>query len=505
MRQLLQIVPKTAQILDFRGKPARAVALTGSYEGAGGGRRLSTWGTSTGGPNLSLFSSLGTLRARSRELCRNNPLASGAVDSFVSNLIGSGITPRWQLSDMELKQDIQQLWLDSCKEIDFAERCDFAGLQSLIARSMIESGECLVRFRPQPASSDLSVPLQLQILEPDHLDAAYNTVAPNGNEIRLGIEFDKSGKRTAYWLHRDHPGESFLSSGSNEKIRIPASEILHVYRMLRPGQIRGRPWMASIILKLHEIDQCVDAELVRRKTTAMFGGFIKEPPGESVDTSPLGMKTSDDSEDRDVIALEPGTFPILPPGMDVVFSDPKDVGGNYVAWMKQQLHDIAKGIGVTYEQLTGDLEGVNYSSIRAGLLEFRRLCQQIQFETLVFQFCRPVARYWMDQAILSGALLIPDYIDKSRQYKRIKWRPDGWSWVDPQKDQKAEIMAIRGGLKSRSQSIAEKGGDIETVDTEIAEDNERADKDELIFDSDPRKTTSAGLYQPIEENQNASS
>lgn len=499
MGQSLQIVPK---ILDHRGNPARVVALAGDYEGAGSGRRLSTWGTSSGGPNVSLYSSLATLRTRSRELVRNNPLASGAVDSFVSNLIGSGITPRWQLSDNpDLKAEIQQLWLDSCDELDFAECCDMAGLQSLVANTVIVSGECLVRFRPQLAASDLAVPLQIQVLEPDHLDAGYNTIAPNGNMIRMGIEFNRRGKRVAYWLYKDHPGESFLNS-SSEKIRVPASEILHIYRMLRPGQVRGRSWMSSIIVKLHEIDQCVDAELVRRKTTAMFGGFIKEPPSEMIDTSPLGKRAANDSEDREVIALEPGTFPVLPPGMDVIFSDPKDVGGNYVAWMKQQLHDIAKGVGITYEQLTGDLEGVNYSSIRAGLLEFRRFCQQIQMQTLVFQFCRPVARYWMNQAILSGALSIPDYPIQSRQYKRIQWRPDGWPWVDPQKDQKAEIMAIRGGLKSRSQSIAESGGDIETVDREIIEDNARADKDSLIFDSDPRRTTSAGLYQDIEKEEN---
>ena len=471
------------------------MALTGPFEGAGGGRRLSTWGTSTSGPNLSLFSSLATLRARSRELVRNNPLASGAVDSFVSNLVGSGITPRWKLPDNpELKTEIQQLWLDSCDELDFAECCDMAGLQSLIANTVIVSGECLVRFRPQPSSSKLPVPLQIQVLEPDHLDAGYNTVAPNGNEIRMGIEFNKKGKRVAYWLYRDHPGEAFLKS-SSERIRVLAPEILHIYRVLRPGQIRGRPWMSPIIVKLHEIDQCVDAELVRRKTTAMFGGFITELPGETIDASPLGKRAANDSEDREVVALEPGTFPVLPPGMSVTFSDPKDVSGNYTAWMKQQLRDIARGIGITYEQLTGDLEGVNYSSIRAGLLEFRRLCQQIQMQTLVFQFCRPVARYWMDQAVLSGALSIPDYSRRSRQYKRIVWRPDGWPWVDPQKDQKAEIMAIRSGLKSRSQSIAENGGDIETVDKEIAEDNARADKDGLVFDSDPRKTTSTGLYQ----------
>ncbi len=495
---MLQLVPKPPQILDQHGQPARRfMALTGDYEGAGRGRRLSTWGTSSSGPNRALFSSLSSIIFRSRELDRNNSLASGAADSFVSNLVGSGISPRWQIDDKKLKAEIQQLWLDSCDELDFSGRCSFTGLLSLIARTFFVSGSCLVRFRPKSPRSGLIVPLQLQVLEPDHLDFSYNTIAPNGNEIRMSIEFDKAGHIVAYWLYKEHPGESFLglAGGMTERIRVPASEILHIYRMRRPGQIHGLPAMAPVVVKLHDIDQCVDAELVRRKTTAMFGGFIKEPPSESLGVSPLGKRADDDSEDREVVALEPGTFPVLPPGMDVVFSNPKDVSGNYVDWMKQQLRDVARGLGLTYEQLTGDLEDVNYSSIRAGLLEARRLYRQIQQEVLIFQFCRPVALYWMDQAVLSGALSIPDYADNRRKYTRIRWRPDGWPWVDPFKDIKAEIMAIRAGIKSRTRSIAERGDDAETVDREIAEDNARADENNLVFDTDPRKVERKNEYK----------
>jgi len=487
--------PGYLRTVDAYGRPIPRAAVTGPFEGASAGRRMSTWGTSTAGPSAALFSSLRDLRSRSRELIRNNPLVDGGVDSYVANIIGSGINPRWQVDDPDMKEEIQKLWEDWVSEADFYGMLNFYGLQTLVCRGLIDAGEILFRLVPRRLEDGLSVPLQLQLLEADHLDETYNTIAAEtGNEVRMGIEVDADGRRVAYHLWAEHPGETFiLQRPILERLRIPAAQIGHVYRPIRAGQMRGRPWLASIIVRLHELDQYDDAELVRKKCAAMYGGFITEAIGSNVDpTAWFGKKADDDSEGRDVVALEPGTFPILPRGMDVTFSQPVDVGSTYEVWIKQQFRQIAKGMGVTYEQLTGDLAGVNYSSIRAGLLEFRRRVEQLQREILIFQFCRPIAHAWLDAAVGSGALSIPGYFPNRRIYRRIKWRPDGWAWVDPLKDQEAEQMAVRNGFKSRAKVIAERGDDIETVDKEIAEDNARADELGNIYDTDPRKTGKAG-------------
>lgn len=476
--------------LDAYGRPIHISALVGEYEASGAGRRLGTWGTSTAGPSTVVSGSLNSLRSRSRQLIRNNPLVDGGVDAYVANIIGSGINPRWQVNDPVLKVELQKLWDDWGDEADFSETLDFYGLQSLICRGLIDAGEIFCRLIPCRPEDGLSVPLQLQILEADHLDESFSSIEENGNEIRMGIEIDARGKRVAYHFWPEHPGEAFITRRNiAQRVRVPASEIIHIFRPVRAGQMRGRPWLASIIVRIHELDQYSDAELVRKKTAAMFGGFItEEMPGAGDPSAWFGKKAADDAEGRDVIALEPGTFPMLPRGMDVKFSQPVDVGTTYDIWIKQQLREVAKGMGVTYEQLTGDLTGVNYSSIRAGLLEFRRRVGQLQQEIIIFQFCRRVAHAWMDAAVLSGAIVIPGYFPNRRIYRRIVWRPDGWPWVDPQKDQEAAKDSVRSGFTSRSKVIAERGDDIETIDREIAEDNVRVDRLGLIYDTDPRKT-----------------
>jgi lambda family phage portal protein len=143
-------------------------------------------------------------------------------------------------------------------------------------------------------------------------------------------------------------------------------------------------------------------------------------------------------------------------------------------------------MGITYEMLTGDLSQVNYSSIRAGLLEFRRRCEALQHGVIVHQLCRPLWRAWMDQAVLEGALSLPGYSRQQRTYQSAKWIPQGWQWVDPQKEFNAIKLAIRAGLMSRSEAISAYGYDAEDVDREIAADNARADALGLVFDSDPR-------------------
>lgn len=496
------MIEPALKIVDQYGRSIPRAALSDAHEGAATGRRMGLWGSSSIGPNAAMFGSLSKLRSRSRELRRNNPLADGGSETYVANIIGSGINPRWVLEDKKLKQEIQALWEDWEAEADYDGICNFDGLQSLGVSAMIDAGEYLCRFIDlSPGEEYDTVPLRLQMLEADHLDETYNTIAPNGNEIRMGIEYDKNGRRTAYWIWNEHPGETgALTYRVAKRERILAQDILHVFKPIRIGQKRGRPWLASIIVKLHELDQYEDAELVRKKTAAMFGGFITEEFGTDAGVgSIMGRRTTPTLSDEDVIALEPGTFPVLPAGKDVKFSTPADVGVTYEAWLKQQLREIATGMGVTYEQLTSDLSGVNYSSIRAGLLEFRRRINQFQHQILVHQFCRPIARRWMISAVLSGALKIPDFYQNRRKYMRIKWRPDGWTWVDPVKDQLAEQMSVRNGFKSRAQVIAEHGDDIENVDSEIAEDNIRADAAGLVYDTDPRKTAQSGNMQTATE------
>lgn len=505
----LAVVPNRitdSQLATLRQQGIPAIIVpNASFEGASRSRRIGNWGTSNAGPNLAISGNLSTLRNRSHEFMRNHPLATGAIDTYVSNLVGTGIVPRWKTGPFittELKEVLQKKWLRWTDESDASGNCDLYGQQALGARTIIESGEVLVRRRIRRSTDGLTVPLQLQILEPDHLPNDMNQQAATGNEIQMGIEFDWLGRRAAYHMYRRHPGDQFFSGmDSGLTSRVLAEDVIHSFRVLRPGQIRGIPWLSNILVSLYELDQYTDAERVRKKTASLFAAFIKSPAGQGgADIDPFTGQPIQRSNGRDIVGLEPGIIQYLDPGEEVIFSEPADIGQNTIVWLQQQLREIGVGIGLTYEQLTGDLSNVNYSSLRAGLVEFRRRCEMLIFHLLVFQICRPIMRWWMDALVLSNAVQIPKYWANRSEYLDVDWYGQGWEYVNPVEDRLAEQMDIRNGLDSRQSIVAKRRGrDVEDVDREIAEDNARADKAGLVLDSDPRHTAKSGSLQQAED------
>jgi len=337
------------------------------YEGAKLGRRTDGWVTAGTGANTEIGPALVRLRDRSRDLVRNNPYAAKAVQAVVSNLVGTGILPRARSDDTALNDHTDKLWARFAEACDADDLTDFSGLQALIVRAMVESGECLLRIRERRIEEGLPVPLQLQLLEPDHLDTTKTGELANGGFVVQGVEFDALGRRRAYWLYPVHPGEvATFRKASLSSRPVPATSVLHLFDRLRPGQVRGVPWFAPVILKLRDLDDYDDAELVRKKIEACFAAFVTG----SEDEETLGSAGTDADGGR-VENFEPGMIEYLAPGKDVKFASPTHAGG-YAEYMRVQLHAIAAGVGLTYELLTGDLSQVNYSSIRAGLIEFRR-------------------------------------------------------------------------------------------------------------------------------------
>jgi lambda family phage portal protein len=435
---------------------------------------------------------MASTKARSRELDRNNPHASGGIDSYVTNLIGRGMTPRWNTGNPALDAKILDLWKLSVSEMD-ASICelDFYGLQTLAATAMVMSGDVLGQFVYRPYTSTLNVPVQLKLLENDHLYDQYDQMLPNGNSLRMGFEINPAGEKVACHVYPQHPGDGFTDASNLLPVRIPIEDTVFLYQPRRPGQLRGMPWLSSVIAGLRSIDEYDDAERIRKKIAAMYAGFITSPPGDPELSGLPGLEEDYDDEE-DLVALEPGLMQGLKPGEDIEWSKPADVGENFQPWMKHNLRRIAKALKITYEQLTGDLEGVTYSSIRAGLVEIYRQCRAIQGQILVHKFCRPITTRWLDIAVASGRIFIPRYYKNRRVIVNNIWDPDGWDWVDPLKDVQAAILEIRGGLTSRSRSVGERGSNAAEIDSENAADNIRADDAGIIYDSDPRKTTQSG-------------
>jgi lambda family phage portal protein len=172
---------------------------------------------------------------------------------------------------------------------------------------------------------------------------------------------------------------------------------------------------------------------------------------------------------------------MLEPGEEVQTSAPADSGQTYEPFQYRTLLQVSAALGVPYAYLSNDMLKANYSNSRLALLEFRRRIEAYQHAVMVWQLCRRVWTRWMDVALLAGALDLPDYERRRREYLGCSWLPPKWDWIDPQKDARAEIEQIEAGLKSRTQALAERGYDAEQVDAEIAADRSRESALGLTF------------------------
>lgn len=474
------------------------------YETTAPGRRTIAWRSTTANINAILAGGGDMLRAQARQAARSNSIGRNAVNTYASNIIGTGMIPQPKHPDPAERAMLKKEWDRWCNQSDADGIQNFYGQQTLAVREVYEAGECLVRRRPRRASDGLRIPLQIQLLEPEHLPFNWNTVTENGNQVRYGVEFDKVGRRVAYHLYRNHPGELMQVGFNTEKIRVPASEVLHNFNPLRAGQVRGETAFAPVLAKLLELDAYDDAELLRKRLVTLVIGWIRRGADGEI---PIGTSTTVNGETAPDGAgfgeVEPGTVLNLPQdGTDMGWNSPSDVGGSYENFFRVQDHRLAVGLQLAYEQLTGDTLGSTYSSVRSRLIEVRRLFEQYQYNVFEFQFCRPVWAWFIEAAVLVGIIDARKYAADPEAYFDVDWRAQAWPWVDPEADVNAEKESVRNGFKDRGAVVYERGGDVEAVDRAQAADNERADKLGLKYDSDGRQAAAGSPGQASQPKPN---
>jgi len=440
------------------------------------------------------------MRARCRDEVRNNPYAASAVDNFAAQAVGDGIFPHWNLDDKGLKRQIEDAFFA------WARRIQFYTLQETAAREIFEAGEVFCRYHVRPPSWGLPIPLDLQLIEGEQVPVFLNSVfggaqVPVGNALRTGIEFDSSGRITAYHMYKHHPGETMLYPLDGlSYMRVPADEITHAFRPLRAGLLRGQPHMSSVLILLHEIGKYTDAAVVKKQIQTMFTGFIKKV-NPDVDILPPDTTTVDPSAPNQAVPtpepgiqnsrLETGTLQVLLPGEDITFpSLPQDT--DIETFLSVYLHQFAASVGATYEQITGDLRGVNLSSIRYGVQVMQRKCTQFQRNVLIGKFIAPVVSRWLKEAVLAGVLSIRDYATNPGKYDDIAWRTPGFPYMDPLVDANAAVVRVRAGLSSREEEAAAIGSDAATIDQQQSVDQEREDKLHLVYETNASRVLQRG-------------
>jgi lambda family phage portal protein len=431
----------------------------GVFDGAGVHRLLLDWIAQTRSADEEVRGDIRMLRARARELGRNNSYVKRYFRLLSTNVIGPmGIKLQAQVwagdePDTKANAAIEAAWNNwASAPVTTDGRLTLRRFEKLIIKTIACDGEAFVRlWRGFEGNAH---GLALQAIDADLIDEAYNRPRRGTqNEIRMGVEVDAIGRPVGFWVW-DAVGTDLV----RERYFVPASEMLHLYDPERVNQTRGVTWVHSVMVPAHMLNAYEESEAVAARIGASKMGLFEKR---------IDSVAGDLASEQKPATMEanPGTFEIVPDGYEFKAWEPEHPTAQFPAFIKQMLRKIASGFSVFYNVLANDAEGVSYSTMRSFALVERDDWRSIQ-QDFIDMWRRPLYAAWLGMALLTGSLKLASR-DPYR-YMAVRHRPRGWQWIDPEKEARAAVLSIQNGLGTRTGFLAEKGEDIEDVFAELA-------------------------------------
>lgn len=439
-----------------------------------------SWATSGLSADAELRNDLPAMRARCRSLANDNDYMRNFLRMVGTNVVGhKGFSQQLRIQDPSGQPDqlannaIEQAFARWSKRgtCDVTGKLSFATLQRLAVRTVARDGEALVRKVRDTGLNGFG--FGLQIIAIDRLDTTLNQHAANGNVIRMGVELNSYGRAVAYHLLTSHPGDGVYRAQSGQRYeRVPAEDIVHLFIQEDPEQTRGIPWAVSAMTRLNHLGAFEEAAVIASRIGASKMGWYKRADG-----SPLaGLPGAQQGVQGDFLQEAiPGEFGVLPDGYDFVGFNPDYPHQNYGPFTSACLRGVTAGFGVSYHSLTNDLEGANYSSLRAGTIAERE-----EWKTLQCWFAEAllenVFEDWLRMSLLLGAIRLPNGTalpaSKFDKFNAVEWQGRRWPWTDPVKDMQAHVLAIDNNLSTRRKVMAEQGEDFADIAAQLALEKE---------------------------------
>jgi lambda family phage portal protein len=447
----------------------RVYGASRQYTAASVDRFSSDWSVASTTYQAEIYRYLRGLRAHSRDMARNTPHMKRFLGMVRRNVIGpSGIRLQVRAKkggdlDELLNTEVEEKF----KEWALPETCSASGkyswtdFQGMAISTMARDGEFLCRF----IEADNPFGFALKFYDVAYLDETFNEDLKNGNRVVMSVEVDRYDRPAAYYFTTPRYDVAPYARESMERVRVPAEQVVHCFLPFEDdGQVRGVPWAHAAMWNLRKLGQFEEAALINAHIAACSMGFIIPP--ENDEGAGIPEEEGHAPIEAEYVA---GVLRELPPGYDIKTIEAAHPNNDFDPFTSTVLRGAACGLDVSYFALAGDLEAVNYSSARVGLLDDRDNYRSLQ-NFLINHFCRRVYRHFLKRGILTGALnVLPS------DYERLKspdFQPRGWAWVDPLKDIAAAVEGINNGLTTRSQVIAEQGGDFEETVRRLKEEQD---------------------------------
>ncbi|CDG37245.1 phage portal protein, lambda family [Acetivibrio thermocellus BC1] len=492
----------------YRAPTGRVIRVVNKGYGDAGAswkkKSLKGFTAESGSPSEDIDQHNSTLRQRARMLYMAAPIATSAIRTNRTNVIGCGLKLKSRINRQILGLTQEQadawekkveaefeLWASRKQACDATGVNDFYALQQLILMSWLMSGDAFVIIKRYPETPLYPYSLRLHVIEADRvstptnlLQPVYNTTegkAENGNRIFDGVEIDENGAIVAYYISNRYPN-SVINPADIKWTRVEAygkltglPNILQIMDSERPEQYRGVSYLAQVIEPLLQMRRYTESELMAALVESFFTAFIKTEANPN--DMPFNEVSPQDQVSRDPNEYEmgPGVINIMNPGEDVTFADPKRPSNGFDAFMRALCEQVGAALEIPADLLLKAFDA-SYSASRAALLEAWKAFK-MRREWFTSDFCRPIYEIWMSEAVAKGRISAPGFF--TDPIIRAAWLGSEWigpsqGQLDPVKEITAEILAIGEGITTREQATVKlNGGHWDSNIEELARENQR--------------------------------
>lgn len=442
-----------------------------AFDGAVTNYRLEQKGLVTGESDLLAARELNLLWQRSHHAIRNNGWAKTAKTKNLINL--NAISVKWKDDKGKVNKKMQALWDTFAADPNLDGYGTLDNTQEAWNGAMFESGEAICRMLIKKRAGH-PIPLVLQNIEAEYLDPNFTNGVPQ--TTRNGIKFENS-KPAIYYFSKRTPNFNLFNLYSIEKVEVPADEVLHLFVRDRPGQWRGIPTLAPILLPLYELDDLTDATVAKQKAAQAISWVVRNTNPSaavsvgsalnSVDPNDIDKSTG---KRRVVTQASGGGVQYLNKGEDIAFYQGTDIGANLPELIKAELHKIAQTAGLTYEVLTGDLTGISFSALQQVAIDMKTQAEFMYKFYIINLGLRPLCNRFQELATIysnkSFANLTPTF-----QYPR-KYG------VNDLKDAQADLLEVQSGFATWESKLEERNLTVE----EIVEDKKLQQQSGVSFE-----------------------
>lgn len=471
--------PEAAKVVPFPRRAAR------QWDAAKVNPLTVDWPTYNRPADLDIRYGLGTIRARCRELAQNSDHAKGILRIARNNIVGETgflLQSRARRAngapDKQMRARVEDEWAEWGKRgnCEVSGKFSWRELQRHVVEGLWRDGEAFVRILRRWPYNRWG--FALQVIDPEVVDTDYNGEY-QGREVRMGVELDEFRRPVAYHLYGEPPLTTGAYRWGGKRERVPAGEMLHIYRAEFCWQTRGVPWYAVASGRMHMLQATEDAEVTAsRASAAKFTSYEAQewapPPvlptetGQIVDASGNPVSSGDPGQFQQDVA--PGSMEVVPYGYRLIDHDPQHPNANMPDFLKWGLRSIGTGTGVNYHTLGNDADGVNYTSLRF-FLGIERDNWREQQDWFKDEFPDPVRQAWTEEQIdLRNLVPRPG---RDAELHRVHWQARRWEGPDPAKQASADKQDLEIGATTLTEIHARKGRDLDDVIMERVDELKR--------------------------------